>query len=97
MTKKKAVASVSSGDGFTIGASDVIRWGDIVNVQGHDIDVAKAVELGLKYKIELAEKMEVDLKSKIGLLLTFPIAMLMDKLQREIGTGEEVLALVKPN
>ena len=97
MKKKKAVASVSSGQGFMIGASDVIRWGDIVNVQGFDIDTAKAVELGKKHKLEIAEKLERDLKSETGLLITFPIAMLMDKLQREIGTGAEVLALVKPN
>lgn len=83
---------------MTIGVSDVIRWDDVMNVQGFDIKVSKAVELGLQYKLPLATLLEEDLKSKTGLLLTFPIAQLMDQLQRlpEIGTGEKLLALVKP-
>lgn len=94
---KKSVASVSSSGGMIIGASDVIRWGDVMTIQGHDIQVSKAVELGIKYKIELATKLKKDLKSKTGLLVTFPMMMHMDKLQRlpEIGTGERLLALVK--
>lgn len=94
--KQKSVASVSSGGGFTIGASDVIRWGDVMTIQGFDIKVSKAVELGIKHKIKMATMLKKDLKSKTGLLITFPMAMLMSDLQEKIGSGEKVLAMVKP-
>lgn len=95
MTKnKKPVASVDSGNGIIMGASDVIKHGDIVAVNGHNIDVTKAVKLGLKLESVkgLATKLNKDLKT--GLYITFPIAILMDKLQRELGTGEDVLKKV---
>lgn len=94
MKKKKAVAYVSSSNGMVVGSSSVIKWGDIVNVNGHDIDVSKAVTLGLAHKIEMAEMLLKDLKGD-GLFIAFPIAMLMSKLQEQIGTGEELLTLVK--
>lgn len=95
--KKKTVASVSSHGGVTIGSSDVIRWDDAMEVQGHAIKISKAVELGEKYEStkELAGKLTYDLKSETGLLITFPIAILMDRLQREVGTGERLLELVQ--
>ena len=96
--KKKSVASVDGRGGMIIGASDVIRWGDVMTINGTDIDVAKAVELGIEKKIPTAEMLERDLKSDVGLLITFPMLMLMDKLQRlpEIGTGAKLLELVTP-
>lgn len=95
--KRKPVASFDTRAGF--GISDVIRWGDTMTINNTEIDIAKAVELGKEKGIDLAEKLERDLKSDTGLLITFPIAFLMDKLQRlpEIGTGEALLALVKPD
>ena len=94
--KKKSVASVSSHGGVTIGASSVIRWNDNMDVQGYAISVKKAVLLGKKNGLEIAKKLEKDLKSKTGLLITFPIAMLMDQLQKKVGSGEALLKLVKP-
>jgi hypothetical protein len=95
MKKKKAVASVSTTGNVTVGASNVIRWGDVVSINGYDINVSKAVNLGIKYKLDIAEKLIVDLKSKTGLLITFPLAILMSKLQEKIGSGEKLLELVK--
>lgn len=99
MKKQKSVASVSHdrNSPVMIGVSDVIRWDDVMTIQGYDIKVSKAVELGLKHGLEIAEKLEKDLKSETGLLLTFPMAMLMDKLQglKGIETGEKLLAAVK--
>lgn len=99
MKNKRQVATVFSDGRTIIGSSDVIRWDDVMSIQGHDVQVSKAVELGLKHNLELAQKLEKDLKSKTGLLLTFPMMMLMDNLQRieSIGTGEKLLALVKPD
>lgn len=100
--KKKSVASVSGGTKSSgdviVGMSGCIRYDDVMTVQGFDIQVSKAVELGMKYKIPLAFDLEKDLKSESGLLLTFPIAMLMSKLQeqKEIGDGVTLLNLVKP-
>ncbi len=102
MKKKKSVASVSHNDGpFIIGVSDVIRWGDVMTIQGTDIQVSKAVDLGIKYTLPIAKTLKKDLKSKVGLLITFPMAMLMSQLQqtmedRGVGSGPELLALVKP-
>lgn len=97
--KRKPVASVDGRGAMVIGVSDVIRWGDVVTVNGTDIDVAKAVELGKKYNVPTADILERDLKSDDGLLIMFPIAYLMDNLQRlpEIGTGAKLLELVKPD
>lgn len=97
MAKKKSVASFDTRAMF--GVSDVIRWGDVMTINGTDIDTAKAVELGIEKGIDIASKLELDLKSETGLLITFPIALLMDKLQRlpEIGSGEALLELVKPD
>lgn len=96
--KKKSVASVDGRGAMVIGVSDVIRWGDVMTINGTDIDVAKAVTLGIEKNIPTADILERDLKSKTGLLITFPMMMLMDKLQRlpEIGTGAKLLELVKP-
>lgn len=82
---------------LVIGVSDVIRWDDIMSIQGMDIKISKAVDLGIKYKLDIAKKLKKDLKSKTGLLLTFPMAILMSQLQEqpEIGDGETLLALVK--
>lgn len=95
MAKKKSVASLDTSGSIVMGVSDVIRWGDVMKINGYDISVSKAVKLGLKHDLDIAKKLEVDLKSKTGLLLTFPMGMLMDQLQRGIGTGEKLLALVK--
>ena len=97
MNKRKPVASFDTKANF--GVSDVIRWGDTMTINGTEIDIAKAVELGKEKGIDFAEKLECDLKSEVGLLITFPIAMLMDKLQRlpEIQTGAKLLELVKPD
>lgn len=101
MDKKKPVASVSGGTAskgnVIMGVSDVIRWGDVMTIQGFDISVSKAVELGLTYKLSIATKLEKDLKSEVGLLLTFPMAQLMSDLQTlpEIGDGQKLLDLVK--
>lgn len=97
MAKKKSVASVSTHGSVIMGASDVIRYADVMTIQGHDVQVSKAVELGIKHKLPIATKLKRDLKSKVGLLVTFPMMMLMDQLQRvpEIGTGEKLLEIVK--
>lgn len=79
-----------------VGASDVIRWDDVMTINGHDIKVSKAVELGIEHKIEIATMLKRDLKSATGLLVTFPMMHLMSDLQEKIGTGEQLLALVKP-
>lgn len=98
--KQKSVAKISGGTASTgnliVGVSDVIRWDDVMTIQGTDIKVSKAVELGLKYKMNLATMLEEDLKSKVGLLLTFPMARLMSDLQEQIGSGQALLDLVKP-
>lgn len=98
MNKKKSVASVNGKGTMIIGVSDVIRWGDVMTINGMDIDVTKAVELGIEKNIPTADTLKRDLTSETGLLITFPMLMLMDKLQRlpEIGTGERLLELVKP-
>lgn len=97
--KSKSVASVShfKESPVMIGVSDVIRWDDVMTIQGCEIKVSKAVELGIKHNLPFGALLEKDLKSETGLLLTFPMAMLMDQLQRipEIGTGEKLLELVK--
>ena len=98
MRKDKIIATVSSKiPNLIVGTSDVIRWKDIMKVNGCLIKVNKAVELGIKYKLDIAFKLEKDLKSKTGLLITFPIAYLMDALQREVGSGKKLLELVKAN
>ena len=96
--KKKSVASVDGRGAMIVGISDVIRYDDVMTVNGYDLKLSKVVQLGKKHGIEIAALLEHDLKSKTGLLITFPVLMLMDKLQRrpEIGTGEKLLALVKP-
>jgi hypothetical protein len=98
--KRKPVASIYYGgdNPFIMGASSVIRWGDVVTINNHDIDVARAVTLGITHNIEVAHQLKKDLKSRAGLLVTFPLAYLMDALQRipEIGTGERLLELVAP-
>lgn len=95
MNKNTSGASVSAQGGMVIGSSDVIRWNDTMEVQGCVIKISKAVELGLRYKLDIASKLQQDLQSKTGLLITFPIMILMDKLQRKVGTGAELLELVK--
>ncbi len=97
--KQKSVASVSEHGGVIIGASDVIRWGDVMTIQGFEIKVSKAVELAIEKGLPFGPLLKKDLKSKTGLMITFPMAMLMDQLQRlpEIGTGEKLLELVKPD
>lgn len=103
--KQKSVASVSSGDGFTIGASDVIRWDDVMTIQGYDVKVSKAVEMGLEYGAAFAPLLKKDLKSKKGLLITFPMMMLMSQIQERVElcdgiphakAGKHVLDRVKP-
>lgn len=105
--KRKSVAHVSHSDSspFVIGTSDVLRWGDVMTINGHDLDIAKAVELGIKYGITNAEKLKKDLKSKMGLLITFPITFLMSDLQERLQkveglprskAGETLLEQVKP-
>ncbi len=97
MAKKKSVASVNTNGSVTMGMSSVIRWGDTMTIQGYDVQVSKVIELGLKHDIPIAKLLKKDLQSATGLLVTFPMMMLMDKLQRvpEIGTGKKLLALVK--
>lgn len=98
MKEKRSVASVNGKGAMIVGMSDVIRWGDVMTINGTEVDVAKAVELGIEKGIDIAQKLVVDLKSDEGLLVTFPMLFLMDRLQRlpEIGTGERLLELVKP-
>ncbi len=99
MSKRKPVASVDGRGGAIIGVSGVIRWGDIMTVNGTEIDVSKAVELGIENGMEIASKIKRVLKSEDGLLVTFPIAYLMNDLQElpHIGTGTKLLELVKPD
>lgn len=98
MKKKtqKSVASFDSRGAVAIGASDVIRWDDVMTINGTDIKISKVVELGIRHDVEIAKKLEEDLKSETGLLVTFPMGILMDKLQRIVGSGTKLLALVKP-
>ena len=86
-------ASVQSNGSVIMGCSDVIRWDDVVEVQNTDIKISKAVELGIEYGFEIASKMKEDLQSETGLLVTFPIAILMSELQKKLGSGEKVLEL----
>lgn len=99
MQKKKPVASLtySRESPLIMGVSSVIRWDDVMDINGNNIKISKAVKLGLKYKLEIAQKLEVDLKSETGLLITYPIGMLMSELQclPQIGTGQKLLDLVK--
>lgn len=99
MNKKTPVASVTSNGPVTLGISDTIRWGDIVTVNGYEVDITKAVELAKENELWIADILERDLKSDDGLLIMFPIAMLMSKLQElpHIETGERLLELVKPD
>lgn len=96
MKKKKAVARVDDVGNIVIGSSDMIRWGDLVTILGHDVDVAKAVILGKKLKIEIAEQLEKDLKSDTGLLVTFPLRFLMSGLAKGSGlNGDKLLSLIE--
>ena len=95
MTKKKSVASVDTRGAVVIGVSDEIRYDDVMKINGHEIKISKAVELGLEHGLNIAKLLRRDLKSKTGLLITFPMAMLMSQLQEKIGSGEEVLKKVK--
>jgi hypothetical protein len=97
MTKKqKSVASVDTTGAVVVGVSSVIRWDDVMTINGHEVKVSKAVLLGVKKDLNIARMLRRDLKSKTGLLITFPMAMLMNQLQEKIGTGREVLDQVKP-
>ncbi len=80
---------------FGVGSCDVIRWDDVMEVQGYAISVAKAVNLGIENDLKIAHKLKKDLQSDTGLLIAFPVAILMDKLQRIIGSGEKLLNLVE--
>lgn len=99
MNKKKPVASVTTNGAVTLGVSDSVRWGDIVTVNGLEVDITKAVELAKEYNVPTADILERDLKSDDGLLIMFPIAYLMSNLQQlpHIQTGEKLLELVKPD
>lgn len=74
-----------------------------MNIQGTDVSVAKAVELGLKYGLGIAKRLEKDLKGK-GLFITFPMMYLMSQLQDKFEkdgvpheeAGTKLLELVKP-
>ena len=90
MSKKKSVASVSATDNMVIGASTVIRWDDVMTIQGHDVKISKAVELGIEYGIETATMLKRDLKSKTGLLITFPMMYLMSHLQEHLENVEKI-------
>lgn len=103
MGNKRNKATVSKSGGIVIGACDVIKWDDIMNIQGTDVEVSKAVELGLKWGIPIAEKLEKDLKGK-GLFITFPMMFLMSALQEKLEkegephetAGQKILEMVKP-
>jgi len=64
-----------------------LRFGDIVNVNGHDIDTAKLVKIAKIFSKELKKrkdwgwKLEKDMKSESGLFVTFPLAFLMSGLR----------------
>lgn len=97
MTKtQKSVASVDTTGAVVVGVSSVIRWDDVMTINGHEVKVSKVVLLGIKKDLNIARMLRRDLKSKTGLLITFPMAMLMNQLQEKIGTGQEVLDQVKP-
>jgi hypothetical protein len=51
---------------FGVGSSDVIRWDDVMEVQGHAISVAKAINLGIENDLEIAHKLKKDLQSDTG-------------------------------
>ena len=80
---------------ISLGFSNVMRWDDTINVNGRSISLSGLVELGLTNKLERAQKLKKDLKSKMGLLITFPITMLIDELQCVMGNEELLLELVK--
>ncbi len=103
--KQKSVASVSATGNMVIGASDVMRWDDVMTIQGHDVKISKAVELGLSIGEANSERLKKDLKSKTGLLVTFPMMYLMSHLQEHLEkvekiphsrAGEELLKRVAP-
>lgn len=93
--KGDSVASIQTKDGKHIGISGVIRWGDVITAYGEDIDISKAVLLGIKHKIPIAEVLKKDLKSKDGLLVTFPIAQLLNDLKSKVGGGRDLLKKLK--
>ena len=69
--EKRTKASVNSTGSVIIGVSDVIRWNDEMEVNGHTIKISKAVELGIEHKIPSAKLLKRDLKAKRDCLLPF--------------------------
>jgi hypothetical protein len=90
-----AKPTISTGKGFVMGASSVIRWDDDMDFNGFNIKISKAVELGMQHDIKIAFLLEEDLKSEEGLHITFPLAILLDNLQRKLGSGDAVYNAVK--
>lgn len=84
----KKVAGVSEVvGGAIVSYSDVMRWDSNYKVAGKTYKMSRLVGLGKKSRntrtMKLANMMEKDLKSKDGLLVGFPIVMLVDKLRKE--------------
>ena len=84
--KKVAGASEMVG-GAIMSYSDVMRWDSDYIVSGKKYKLSRLVGLAKKSRnpraVNLAKMMEQDLKSKDGLLVGFPIVMLVDYLKKE--------------
>lgn len=91
MVKRKRLKKVAGAteviSGALVSYSDVMRWDSDYNVAGKRYKLSRLVGLGKKSinprTVGLANQMEKDLKSKGGLLVGFPIAILVGKLQKE--------------
>lgn len=80
---------------FSLGFTDVMRWEDTIKVNAYSISLSELVELGIAHNLELALKLKKDLQSKRGLLIAFPITMLIDELQHIVGNDDLLSKLVK--
>jgi len=84
--KKVAGASEMVG-GAIVSYSDVMRWDSNYKVGGKTYKLSRLVGLAKKSRnpraVNLATTMEQDLKSKDGLLVGFPIVLLVDMLKKE--------------
>ena len=78
---------LSSGQNVLVSYSDVMRWNSDYQIGNKVYKLSSLVELGKKSNdvrtVSLAKQMEGDLKSKTGLLIGFPIVMLVDRLKEQ--------------
>jgi len=78
---------LSSGQNVVVSYSDVMRWNSDYQVDNKVYKLSSLVELGKRSHddrtVNLAKQIEGDLKSKTGLLIGFPIVILVDRLKEQ--------------